>query len=341
MASKTRYGFQLFSLALHNGTSRPTHDFNDGVLVASGPTFSDSFRSQLTSLEGVTRTGDLSYRDATGGSADDGDTKPAIRILNANAATHNRVDFEFRYGRVGSHDVAIAEVEADDAQLKGKASTNVYRASLYFPTSGKQAIMVVENRGNICPVDYLLKHLSFSSREFDTTLDPERSTGWWRLMSKGITDTDRLQEILLQGKGAALQLEKRLTGGDGRRRTSDIVLRQNGLPEGRMPQLKALVLNWMDVADPNPDATAAPDGTSVQQVAALIDINVLVDEFDDGAVVYDDGTGRTQTIRRHSTRDVFIYPLTVGRQPVASEIRVAAEERIRRLLGNLQIQIVT
>jgi len=341
MASKTRYGFQLFEVALHDGTSRAVHDFIEGVLQTDGPTFEETFKLQIPSLEGMTRTGNLSYRDASNAGGDESDTKPAIRVIGARVATNSRVDFEFRYGRVGSHDLAIAADEADDAELDGKASTNIYRASFYFPTSGKRAILVVENRGNVCPFDYLLKHLSFSSREFDSSLDPERTTGWWRLMAKGITDADRLEEILLEGKGAALQLEKRSTGGDGRRRTSDIVLRQNGLPVSRLPQLKALVLDWMDVSDPNPDATPAPEGTSVEQVAALIDINVITDEFDDGAVVYDDGNGRTQTIRRHSTRDVFIYPLTVGRQPMPSEIRVAAEDRIRRLLGTLQIQIVT
>ncbi|MCU1406240.1 MAG: hypothetical protein JWQ43_2543 [Glaciihabitans sp.] len=341
MASKTRYGFQLFALALHNGTSRATHDFIDGTLIRDGPTFLTSFQSQLASLEGKTRTGVLSYRDSTSSGADESDTKPSIRIIRATPATSNRVDFEFRYGRVGSHDVAIAANEADDAELKDKASTNIYRASLYLPTSGTQAILVVENRGNVCPSDYLLKHLSFSSREFDPTLDPNRTSGWWRLMAKGITDTGRLEEILLQGKGAALQLEKHGSRGDGRRRTSDIVLRQNGLPLGRMPQLKALVLDWMGVSDPDPQAIGASPGTSVEQVAALIDINVSTDQFDDGAVVYDDGNGRTQTIRPHTTREIFIYPLSEGSPPLSSEIRVAAEQRIRGLMGTLQIQIVT
>lgn len=339
MASqKTRFGFQLFEIHLYQGTKRTQESFTAATLGNDGGTLIDTLRSDLHSIVGKTRTGALSYRD-TGRDDDDEDTKPAIRVLSADVASDHRVDFEFRFGRVGAHDLAIAEKMADDAELNGKASTNIFRASLYLPKKGMKAVLAIENRGNVCPCEYFLRHLSFHMKEIDEATADADKHGWWRLMAQGIADVERLEEILHQGKGAALQLEKHGTGGQGIRRPRDIVVRQDGVPVSALPKLRALVYKWLNLTDTSPGAVTAPAGNSVEQIASLIDIKVQTDQFDDGAVVYDDGNGRTHTIRPHSVREVFIYPISEGRRPTPSDFRSEAESRIARLLSALNIEI--
>ncbi len=335
---KTRFGFQLFEIHLHKGTKRTQENIAVSTLGNGGGILVETLRSDLPSLIGKTRTGSLSYRD-TGKDDDDDDTKPAIRILSATVASDYRIDFEFRFGRVGAHDLAIAEKMADDAELNGKASTNVFRASLYLPKNGVKAILAIENRGNLCPCEYFLRHLSFHMKEIDDDSADADKQGWWRLMAQGIADVERLEEILRQGKGAALQLEKHGTGGQGIRRPRDITVRQDGVPVTALPKLRALVYKWLNLTDTSPGAVAAPSGNSVEQIASLIDVKVQTDQFDDGAVVYDDGNGRTHTIRPHSVREVFIYPISEGRRPTPSEFRSEAESRIARLLSALNIEI--
>lgn len=342
MPRGTKYGFQLFTVHLHMRTSRPTIDFVKGRLEQGGSSLAKSFRDALPSLVNKTRVGPLSYREQDDDSKSEktSDTKPAIRVVLAEVASDNRIDFEFRYGRVGSHDLAIAEDASQDAVLSGKASTNEFRASLYLPTSGHKALLVVENRSNLCPTDYFLKHLSFHFKELDDALQDQDRGGWWRMMAQGVTDSERLDEVLLQGRGAALQLEKFAPSVDGRRRSAVTTLRQDGLPLGKLAQIRALAYDWLDLRNPDTDPAPIPSGSnSVEQVATLIDVKIIAEQFDDGAIVYDDGNGRTQTIRPQSVRDVFVYPVSEGSRPTASQIRTKAEARIRKLMPTIGIQI--
>ncbi|QHC71033.1 hypothetical protein [Rathayibacter sp. VKM Ac-2801] len=314
-------------------------DFASATLNNGGKDLLGTLREVLPAINNLTRTGPLAYRNRTPtAEADDSDTKPAIRVLYATVASDSRIDFEFRYGRVGAHDLAIGLSEDDDAVLTGKASTNIFRASIYLPASGNAAILVVENRSNLAPFEYFLKHLSFHMKEQDAAKPEAEQHGWWRLMGKGVTDVDRLNEVLSQGSGAALQLEKHVVQ-NGRRRTSGVVVRQDGLPAGKLQQVRAMVFAWLGLTDSDEGAGAAPEGTPVQQVASLLDVDVVDEQFNDGAVVYDDGTGRTHIIRPSSVREVFVYPLAEGQRPTAVAIRSAAEDRLRRITPTLGVQL--
>lgn len=91
--------------------------------------------------------------------------------------------------------------------------------------------------------------------------------------------------------------------------------------------------------DPDDDEDAAPEGSPVEQVSSLIGVAIQADEFDDGAVTYDQGDGRTQTIRPNSVKDIFTYPVTLGAAPSHTQLRDIAEARLEKLQSTLGIQL--
>jgi hypothetical protein len=105
--------------------------------------------------------------------------------------------------------------------------------------------------------------------------------------------------------------------------------------------VKSIVLGWagIEANEKDGDVAAVPDGSAVSQLAALVDVNGVEDQFDDGGVVYDDGTGKTHMIRPYSVRDVFTYPVSIGAAPTPSEVRALAEHQIRRLREPLGVSI--
>lgn len=338
MAYKTPYGVQLFKLVLHKGNARGLCDFRKTTLAQDSRTLLDSLRALVPTIYDETRIDDFSYRDREKKDDSESGPMPALRIENISSTSDDRVDIEFRYGRVGSHDLAIAREKGDDAPLDNKASTNLYRASIYFPTSGQAAILMCEARGQSCPSTHVLKALCLHMRDEDLKRPESERRGWWRIMPLQISDSGRLEEVLRQGNGAGLQLEKRTLSANQARGGDVITLRRNGLPQGKLSAVKAMVMGWVGFA-PDADEDAAPDGSPVEQVSSLIGVAIQADEFDDGAVTYDQGDGRTQTIRPHSVKDIFTYPVTLGTAPSHADLRDVAEARLKLLQPTLGIQL--
>ncbi|WP_148286023.1 hypothetical protein [Curtobacterium sp. B8] len=336
MAHKMQFGFQLHQLTLFYGNARTEKDFRTDTLQPKGNNVLASLRELSPSIYDVTRIDDFAYR--TRERQADVALAPALRIEHIDATSQDRIDIEFRYGRVGSHDLAIAKDRSEDAALDSKASTNPYRASIYLPKSGNRAVLMCEARGASCPSTYLLKALCLHMRDTDAERPEADRQGWWRLKPHQVSDTGRLEEVLRQGNGAGLQLEKRILKPGQTRGGEVITLRRNGLPVGKLSAVKSMVLGWVGMT-PEKGADAAPSGKPTEQVSSLIGVQVSADDFDDGAVTYDQGDGKTQTIRPDSVRDIFTYPVKVGLPPTPSEIRNAAEERLQRLQPTLGIQL--
>lgn len=340
MANKTMFGFRLDQVNIHHGHTRQAQDLAEARLGENaGESFLESLESMRPRLVGTTRTGNLKYELADDGqfATATGDALPTIRVEEMSVGS-SRVDFLVRVGRRGSHDLAIGTHTDQDVALEELASTNPFYVSLYLPTAGTDAVLVSEVRSRTSAGYQLLKLIgvvSFELASMDGDADNQR---WWRLKSRPVGDTERLEEVLTKGNGLAFQLERRNAPKGKARSSSEVVLRRNGLPAGVLSSVKSMVLGWakLDVPD---DYDSAPTGTPVEQLASLVGVQINPSEFNDGSLSYDDAEGRTQTIRPSNVNDVFIYPVSVGERPTAAKMRSAAEARLRSLVPSLKIPL--
>ncbi|MGP5219398.1 hypothetical protein [Arthrobacter rhombi] len=346
----TRYGYRLYKVRLRHGYKRSDLSFDTAKLGTDDKpiAFVESMRRIYESLEGVTRTEALKYSDRSktpnpdedGSGADTEDTSPHIRLLSADFHDH-RIDFTFRFGRRGSHDLAMGPSTSDDSPLDGKAPTNPYRAFLYLPVKGTLAVLVAETRGRLCPGDDLLRLLGVTSKEQDEERVDGKRIGWWRFLPTPLTDQAQLDRMLRQGSAKGACLIKHFETSDGERRTKEIQVRQDWLPAGKVKAAKTLVHTWGGVADED-ELDADVDGkTAMQSVSELLEVDVDFEEYTDAGVLWEDPDGNTTTVKPDTFKDVFTYRIgALGRRPSDNDIRYAAAARLSDMAPKMNVELV-
>lgn len=336
----TQYGFKLWEVFVHNGFGPKPLDLPKAQLSEkdNATKLLPSLQAIAKSTEGITRTEVLRYRtyspdeDKTG---DKEDTTPSIRLLTHNA-TGGNVFFHYRFGRRGSHDMAMAPDALQDANLADKASSNPFRAYLFLPTSGNVAVFASEARNVICPGTDLLKLLGVTSKEQDEERAPQDRIGWWRFIPKQVTDEEQLKSFIRSGHANGVRLEKVTSTGSGARDRKVVTVRQSGLSGTKLDQAKILGAEWFGFKpkDLGLKGNLPAGGDNIAKLAALVDVKFSPGQFNDGGLEWEGPDGSTQFVKPDGARDVFTY--RVGRRgvtPTDTELESAVKSRIK-LLAN-------
>ncbi|MDI2032984.1 hypothetical protein [Paenarthrobacter nitroguajacolicus] len=334
----TQYGFKLWEVTVHDGFSRSPLDLTEAQLDSkdTATKLFPSLRAIAKSTAGLTRTEVLRYRtyspeeDAAG---DKEDTTPSIRLLSHSVSGSN-LTFEYRFGRRGSHDIAIAPDAGQDASLADKASSNRFRAYLFLPTSGTKAVFASEARNSMCPGTDLLKLLGVTSKEQDEARETKDQIGWWRFLPKQVTDEEQLKSFIRSGHANAVRLEKITSSGSGARERKAITVRQSGLSGSKLDQAKILGAEWFGVKakDLGLDGKPPKGKDDLAKLAALVDLQLKPGQFDDGGLEWEGPDGSTQFVKPDGARDVFTYRVGKrGSAPTDKELERAIKNRVKLL----------
>lgn len=343
----TQYGYRLFVVEVTKGMRRKHESYEKAALGsgASEVQFIDSILRTCATLKDVTITEALKYReksyDVPDGNSAVEDTTPFLRLLSY-SHDGNRLDFSFRYGRKGSHDLAMAATTEGDAELDDKAPTNPYRAHLYLPVSGSRAILAIESRNRTCPAHDFLKLIGVSTKLQDEERTDESKIGWWRFIPSRMTDSLQWERFIMEGKAQSVSLIKYYMKSDGTRGSKEVTLRQDGLPEGKLAQALAIGRYWIGKSDDAELRSAGidPDDSTVEQLASMVEVGVDPDEFDEAGFNWTGADGVTKFIDPDRVRDYFTYP--VGRRgysPKDEELRYAIESRLVSLAPTHEIEL--
>lgn len=343
----TKHGYRIFSVDIHKGFTRALHAFPDLHLgeKATAEPFADTIRAVCVENKGKTHTEVLRYREprpATG-NGDVEDTTPFVRLLKYDLTPGTRFDFEYKFGRRGSHDLAMAEDEANDASLANLAPSNSFRAFLYLPKAGTKAILVAEARNRLCPALDLLKLLGVGSKTIDERRAEDARIGWWRPIGSRVTDDVQMKKFIQQGHANYIELRKTLTSGSAKTKTEIVKVRQDGLPIPKKgEQAKALVGSWLGLnsSDMGTSQPVPQGNTLVKQLASLIEVKVDPTQFDDGGVGWEGPDGSTIFVKPDDLEDAFTYRVgRAGYRPTDDALRLAAEETLRGLQTKLKLDL--
>lgn len=334
----TQFGFRLFEVELLREHKKSPLDFSNANLGAgtNQVPFTESLRRICAAIQGVTVTGILRYRhrDVPVNPEETEDTQPSIRLLKF-ANIGSRIDFEFRYGRRGSHDLAMADSADEDAELFGKAPTNPFRAFLYLPISGTKAVLAVEARNRICPADNLMKLIGVSSKEQDEERPDSEQIGWWRFRYFRITDPDQWEKFITQGQPRSISLIKHEIRPDGTPGTKKVIVRQDGLAGTSAAKAsKTLGMFWIKRAEAKTlkQLGIDPSGNTVQQLATLVEVNVDAADFDEAGFTWEGPDGTTKFIGPDDVVDQFTYAVgKAGVSPSNETLVYAVESKLRDL----------
>lgn len=341
----TKYGYRLFTVKVHPGFGQTPKKFPDAKIGEE--LLQKTISEVCLALDGHTETEPLRYRDRTTVSpatpvAGREDTTPFVRLTHW-AQNDRRFDFRFMHGRKGSHSTAMAARSDEDTELDEKAPSNEYRAFLYLPKAGDSAIFVAEARNQICPGEDLLRLLGVSSMRIDEARPETERVGWWRFVPKRVSDEVQLTQFLRNGSAAYLELTKYTVAPSGRRKQKSVRLRQDGLPSTKgQAMAKALIAKWSPLSAEEIGAEGKPPkgASDVLRVAALMDVKVSRDYYDDAGIGWEGVDGSTQFFSPTSLGDPFTYRVgSPGVRPTDVQLRQHAESTLGHLMEPLSIEL--
>lgn len=339
----TRFGVRLFTLTPTLGHGRTPVPFSEAGLYEDNTTLVDDLVTIAEDNLNKRHFGRLVYNavdDEDSGSdegdlIDDGQTVPAITIEKVSKHAH-RIDFEFRWGREGSHDLAMSR-DGIDAELKGKAASNSFYAWIYLPKDGGSAILAAECRGRLCVGTDLAKYLSVLMKE--RSEQPGNDHGWWKLRTSPASDDRHLGHLIRHGQPTGLVVKKIDSKKVGRS-TEALVLRQNWIAPKRRDRAKAILLGWADKKPRDFGITdLPPEGTAPEQVSALLGESIVETDWDTGAIVFENEDQTQSTYSPQDIRDVFIYPVGQGARPGPNRYHNEVKSRLEYLMEPLKVEV--
>lgn len=341
----TKYGYRLFTVKAHPGFGRTPKKFPDAKI--GDELLQKTLMTVCSSISGHTEIEPLRYRErstdeATPAVAGKEDTTPFIRLTHWQQS-ERRFDFRFMHGRKGSHSTAMAAHSDEDTELDEKAPSNEFRGFLYLPLAGESAVLVAEARNQICPGEDFLRLLGVTSMRLDEARNENDRYGWWRFLPKRVSDEVQLKQFLRNGTASYLELTKYEVSASGKRKQKAVKLRQDGVPTSKAQAMsKALIAQWTPLSADDIGAEGKiPKGTSdVQRVAALMDVKVSKDYYDDAGIGWEGADGSTQYFSPSNQGDPFTYRVGApGVRPTDIQLRQHAESTLAHLLEPLSIEL--
>ncbi|WP_346844584.1 hypothetical protein [uncultured Rothia sp.] len=346
MASSKKYGYRLFTTSLRKGYGNSRHAFSsDGIYESSESAIDDIVAIAEEYIGKVYFHPLLLQRwiDKKGDTYDISTDPNTKAVLLTNVKRHpGRIDFEFKWGKEGSHDEALSRDIRENVPLKGKAPANPYYVSLFLPKDGgTTGILMAEAQGRLSPGMDLLRYLAclMESTAIDSQgLAPEAD--WWNFTVKAISDEERLREQIEEGRLHQVKLEKHsydaITGKPGKafmeftQRTFDSKA-HTGLIKG--------VLNWLGHATDEGEEVKLPPEEAVKEISACVTEEVEGIDWDSGSVTFADKEGSVKTVSPENMSAFFTYPVQAGDRPKQYQYLDDAKEKVERLQSILKIEL--
>ncbi|MFE6228893.1 hypothetical protein [Cellulosimicrobium sp. NPDC057862] len=342
----TLYGFRLHTIELTEGRSRTklaiTSEGLDRFLPEGVSSPQALVAARLRAMQGTMFIRDATYKaigEPVRDAADWPERTPCLRIDSV-AEEANRIEVGVTYGRKGAYPTAMRFQGGEDISLDDAAAARGYRVLLYFPRAGDRAVMVSEVVGRTHVGQALMQRLSVENAAAAalTKGDGETVDPWLRFVPRGMFDESRIAEVLEEGAIEGLTLKRHAAQSSGVRRTKDLVLTQNGLPESKRGQAKKLVAKWVKKSLGIADLSA--DERSVGALLEFVDV-------DDGAVAdigFTDGSfrfsehGKSQSLGPTNLEKILMYP--TGDQRLSTpDLHGFAVKRLRPLTESLTLPI--
>lgn len=270
--------------------------------------------------------------------AEDDDAK--VICLVSVTRSGNRLDFEFKWGKKGSHDEALRKDGEEDIPLDGTAPSNRYYASLYFPADAKgtTAILVAEARGRTNVGPNLLKYIACLMEEHaDNSFTDEGKTRWWNFTVRSISDSERLKQQLQAGELQRVTLKKYTTDPLKGRPIIDMEFNQHIFDAKAEANVMEAGLAWLGYAEKY--GKAIESEVAVKSLGQYVTDEVKDVDWDTGSFVFESPDGKNTTITPENLNAFFIYPLQRKNRPTHRQVRENAEGKLLEMQRNLGIQL--
>ncbi|MGH4008030.1 MAG: hypothetical protein ACRDTH_07705 [Pseudonocardiaceae bacterium] len=322
------FGYRLFTVELRKGFGRKPMNFSE----CDGSHYIDLVPKLLARLAG-TRIGRPVMRSSSTSPSqamiDEPDSAEAEGISGESAfrvedplRNEWAITGSIQAGNFGDHEIALGVPgETEDADLLNRAPVRRFRFVFVLPENGVRGVLAIETIGRSCPVELFIKWLSKASQ--DEAIDNKGAEGdtiatalcWWKIVADQMGDEEHLNELIRSGNFGKVELVKHDVTPDRKRTKEYLRLTAPSIEGGLVSEVASVVRGWWErtrqKAEPDQSAEPITDAEGAQQLAALVIKGVQGLDFDDGWVVLEEDSGRTNRISPSRMSEVFIYPLSV------------------------------
>ncbi|WP_161965021.1 hypothetical protein [Ornithinimicrobium cerasi] len=247
-----------------------------------------------------------------------------MRINKVESNTDDRkVSIVLDYGFIGEFPRAVGDSEID---LKGSAPSGRFRALLLMPADGTKARAVVETHGTRCPVNILMKWLSWTMYEEATA--PSKPNDWINLKAYQLGDAQRLSELISKADKVEIELTEHHPTKPGARVPVLRKMTQNVTTNAVKTRLGKMASKFLEDNYDRQGYVA-----KLTKIAGL-DVDQLADagaHFDAGGIRVTEKNGDSRLLTPDNARDVFTYDRTDLQRSDEDWLKTA----LNRLKGHL------
>jgi hypothetical protein len=351
------FGYRLFTVELRKGFGRKPVNFAE----CSGSHYIDLVSKLLARLAGA-KIGRPVMRNSSSSPGlaviDEPDSAEPEGISGESAfrvedplRNERAITGSIQAGNFGDHEIALGVPgETEDADLLNRAPVRRFRFVLVLPENGVRGVLAIETIGRSCPVGLFIKWLSKASQ--DEAIDNKGVEGdtstaepcWWKMVADQMGDEEHLNELIRSGNFGKVELVKLDVTPDRKRTKEHLRLTAPSIEGGLVSEVASVVKGWWerthqraepDQGQPEP----ITDAEGAQQLAALVIKGVQGLDFDDGWVVLEEDSGRTNRISPSRMSEVFIYPLSVDDRVSDVEFYRRVRSRALRIAPTVPVAV--
>ncbi|PZS29471.1 MAG: hypothetical protein DLM61_12765 [Pseudonocardiales bacterium] len=167
----------------------------------------------------------------------------------------------------------------------------------------------------------------------------QQNVSWWRLRLNQMTDEERLQELIMNGKLEKIELTKKQVTPDRKREIEKFRLISTSIEEARFAEIGRMLTGWLrevrGIGDSPRHTVTAKEGAS--QLATILGKEVNNLDFDDGWIVIKDEGGQKR-VGPDRMPEVFTY-LIGELKPSDDDLYRCARGKFLQLRESSQIDL--
>lgn len=346
----TTYGYRLFTIELRKGFGQRAAEFSD----CDGSHYIDLL-SKLFGRLATTKIGKPVLKNMSGpsedssGEGDDAESggvrgEPAIRVEDTQR-NEWAVTGSVRSGTFGDHEIALGKPgAAEDTDLLNRAPVRRHRFVFVLPEVGTRGVLALETIGRSCPISLLTQWMSKASQDeaSDNPKDGGEPVAWWRVVADQISDDEHLNDLIKSGRFGKIELVKHDITPDRKRTKEHLRLTAPHIEKGLASEVARVVRDWLAskrTTGGSVDNLPVSDSTGAHQLAAIVANGVENIDFDDGWVVLEDESGRTNKISPSRMAEVFTYTLSIDDRVSDVAFYQAARARAVRIGPSVPVAV--
>lgn len=333
------YGYRLFALHITNGMKRTPQDLS----ACNGEHYAMAAARMLKDLSSRTMVGTpaMDVPDSANTVIDEADAlrrgyidQPAFRVEDVSLAG-TILRGTVWAGTFGSHERALsADNTTEDADIRDKAASRLYRYIMALPEAGTNGLLAVETISRSCPVASIVRWLRWRSLT-EAFTDPATSLPttnqvrpWWRAVVCQLADEKRFEEMIKKGQAEKLELVKHKVTSARTRESEEFRVTAPLVDSGKISQIVELVRSWLPTDAEEDLSTRVTDGQAAKQLAAIVSPQIEDLDLDDGWVVLKDADDQNKKISPSRLSELFTYrqsgPGQIDGARFYSEVRATA-----------------